>query len=460
MKVLRNPWSVVMLLFAMVFSGVLSSCSDDEKLSNLTGFLSFEFNEDIISNYDFVIGADGTITNESALPYGFDCSSLQPVFTSAPLSTVLVNDVEQVSGQSEQDFSSDIVYEVVAEDGTTAKTYTVRVNVATEISAWTKQTADAGFPNYDYTHAFKVGGKYFISGGESTDYTYSLYSSEDGATWTVANDNFLAEGVGVGYAAVKYNDNILLIGGHTLMDWSDWSTGQAKASVYSSADGENWTDVAAETAAENKFSARTEPMVANMNGDLYLVGGSTLAYGSPSGPINDVWKSVDGGVNWTQLETNLGDDFTPRFRGQLLVYNNELYLIGGESKYPTQYNNEVYKSADGATWTKVEVATPFTARSQFVAYEYAGRIFVVGGKVVTGEMDGSAQVAEAANDTWVSEDGGVNWTQMTEGVIDFEARYGHSLIQDGNNLMIVGGKGAAVDGATPVLKDVWTGTLN
>ncbi len=75
-------------------------------------------------------------------------------------------------------------------------------------------------------------------------------------------------------------------------------------------------------------------------------------------------------------------------------------------------------------------------------------------------MDGSAQVAEAANDTWVSEDGGVNWTQMTEGVIDFEARYGHSLIQDGNNLMIVGGKGAAVDGATPVLKDVWTGTLN
>ncbi|WP_054720968.1 hypothetical protein [Marinifilum fragile] len=106
------------------------------------------------------------------------------------------------------------------------------------------------------------------------------------------------------------------------------------------------------------------------------------------------------------------------------------------------------------------MATPFTARSQFVAYEYAGRIFVVGGKVVTGEMDGSAQVAEAANDTWVSEDGGVNWTQMTEGVIDFEARYGHSLIQDGNNLMIVGGKGAAVDGATPVLKDVWTGTLN
>lgn len=451
---------MALLLFAIVFNGVFTSCSEDENLSDLTGFISFGFTEDVIKNYDFKIGADGVIANESALPYGFDCSALKPVFAAAPLSSVYVSETMQVSGETAQNFTSDVVYTVVAEDGKTKKMYTVHVNVATEISAWTKMTADAGYPNYSYVHAFKVGGKYFLSGGESTNFTYGLYSSEDGATWSVVNDDFLSTGVGVGYASVKHGDNVLLIGGHTLMNWSDWSTGQAKATVYSSSNGENWTDVAADTPAENKFSARTEPMVANLNGDLYLVGGSGLAYGSPSGPINDVWKSTNGGTTWSKLETNLGDEFTPRFRGQLVVYNNELYLMGGETKYPTNYFNEIYKSADGSTWTKLEIATPFTARSQFVAFEYSNRLFIIGGKVATGELDGNAQIAVASNDTWVSEDGGLNWTLMTEGVIDFEARSAHSLIKDGNTLMIIGGNGVAVEGVTPVLKDVWKGTLN
>jgi hypothetical protein len=471
MKNVSISWRMALPLVAILLSSVFTSCSDDEKkLSDLTGFLSFGFSDAALENYEFTIGSDNVITNQIALPYGFDASALTPIFSAAPLSTVNIAGINQVSGLAAMDFTSDIVFTVLAENGDNTLSYTVRVNVATSLSDWNMLTGDIGYPDYTSINAFMLGGKYYIFGGESTNHSYGMYSSADGETWSLSIDNLFAEkGIGVGAAAVKHGDNQLLIGGHTFMNWSDWSTGAGHATVHSSSDGATWekitetvTDADGNESEANSFSVRTEPMVANLNGDLYLVGGATVAYGNPGSPIKDVWKSTDGGATWVNLESNIfeGDDVKARFRGQLLVYKDELYVIGGQTGWPYEYFNDIYKSADGVNWTKVSVETPFDATSGHICYVYNDRFYLIGGTVVDGE--GDAAVAVPTNAVWVSEDAGVNWTKVTEGVLPegFAARAGHAFVKDGNVVHIFGGMGADADGTAKVLTDSWEGTLN
>ena len=468
MKNVRISWKMALPLVAILLSSVFTSCSDDDKkLSDLTGLLSFGFTDVALENYEFTIGVDGVITNQIALPYGFDASSLTAVYSAAPLATVNIAGIEYLSGTAAMDYSGDIVFTVVAENGDNNLNYTVRVNIAQSLSAWTNLSPNAGFPLYDDMKSFVLDGKYYVTGGtkdpSGAGHIYSIYSSVDGVSFSeVSSISFESFGIGVGYAAVKHGDNQLLIGGHTYFDWSDWGLGAAQNTVHSSTDGVSWVNLAVDTPTEDMFTARTEPMVANMNGDLYLVGGFVVSYGSAAGAMADVWKSTDGGATWMNLEADFGTDFVARAKGQVIVYNDELYLIGGRTGWPFAYNNDVYKSADGVTWTKVAVATPFDAVSGQICYVYNNRFYLVGGNVVTGEMDGTSEATAPSNATWVSEDAGVNWTKVTEGSLPagFAGRAGHAFVKDGNTVHIFGGMGAEADGTAKMLTDSWKGTLN
>lgn len=91
--------------------------------------LSYSFNE---QTGDAAIDADaGTIAVEVA--EGTDISALVATFTISDGATAKIGDVTQESGVTENDFSNDVIYTVVAEDET-EKTWTVTVTVATEIS--------------------------------------------------------------------------------------------------------------------------------------------------------------------------------------------------------------------------------------------------------------------------------------------------------------------------------------
>lgn len=82
-------------------------------------FLSFSFadsdNNYIISSYiNFCVGTN----NLSALtPYVFDLSHLKARFTTSPGCKVYVGNKEQVSGISENDFSTGVDYRIIAQDG-------------------------------------------------------------------------------------------------------------------------------------------------------------------------------------------------------------------------------------------------------------------------------------------------------------------------------------------------------
>ncbi len=78
------------------------------------------------------LGADapGTITDDTievTVPHGTDVTSLVAVFVTDS-TDVTVNDVVQISGETVNDFSSDVLYEVSADDE--VRTYTVKVSVA------------------------------------------------------------------------------------------------------------------------------------------------------------------------------------------------------------------------------------------------------------------------------------------------------------------------------------------
>ena len=467
-------------LVAILLSSVFTSCSDDEKkLSDLTGFLSFGFSDNALENYEFTIGSDNVITNQIALPYGFDASALTPTYGAAPLSMVNIAGIEYLSGSAAMDFTSDIVFTVVAEDGNNTLNYTVRVNVATDLSAWTNISPNAGFPLYTDITAFDLDGKYFVVGGLKGaavygDHEAGIYSSVDGADFTeVTSTIFQDYGIAVGSATVKHGDKQLLLGGFSYADYFGGGTGDSYSNnhVWASTDGAAWEKVTsvdpdyegyAPAPALNSFSARTNATVVNMNGDLYLTGGFSVGFGAPQGAIADAWKSTDGGATWTNLEADFGADFTARAKSQLVVYNNELYLMGGRTGWPFTYNNDVYKSVDGVSWTKLAVATPFDACAGHICYVYNDRFYLVGGNVATGEMDESVEIAAPSNATWVSEDAGVNWTKVTEGALPegFAARAGHAFVKDGNVIHIFGGMGAEADGTAKILTDSWKGTLN
>lgn len=88
------------------------------------------------------------------------------------------------------------------------------------------------------------------------------------------------------------------------------------------------------------------------NDALYTIGGQTnLA--TPIGPFTDVWRSTDGGVNWTQMATGL-TQFGKCLSGCGFSFNGKIYIISG-SEYNNiiRYDRECYVSTNnGTTWSR------------------------------------------------------------------------------------------------------------
>ncbi|ALO16925.1 hypothetical protein L21SP5_03312 [Salinivirga cyanobacteriivorans] len=81
----------------------------------------------------------------ATLPPETDISGLSPIFTLSEYARAEVDDEMQVSGQTVQDFTDTLHYEVIAEDSTTT-TYKVAVDVATSIYS-DSEIAQNIFPN-------------------------------------------------------------------------------------------------------------------------------------------------------------------------------------------------------------------------------------------------------------------------------------------------------------------------
>ncbi len=110
---------------------------------------------------------------------------------------------------------------------------------------------------------------------------------------------------------------------------------------------------------------------------MWLLGGGT--YETPDVPgrlfYNDVWSSADG-ENWTQVLSNA--PWHPRQYHDVEVFDGRMWVIGG---WNWGDRDDVWSSADGINWEQLS-GTPWTARHASSVFVHDGSLWVTAGSTM------------------------------------------------------------------------------
>jgi len=195
--------------------------------------------------------------------------------------------------------------------------------------------------------------------------TGKFYSSTDGATWELVNEHPLWAGrYGVGSAV--FADRMWALAG---------SGGGLHNDVWSSTDGVTWnleTDHA-------PWSPRQPFGTVTVHRDrLWVVGGGITSY-EPFRAYRDVWSSANG-RDW-ELATDQAP-WPARVWSCCETYRDRMWLLGGFRAQPTWNNfNDIWYSADGATWQQLETEHVWEPRHELSAYVFNDALWVVAGNM-------------------------------------------------------------------------------
>ena len=210
----------------------------------------------------------------------------------------------------------------------------------------------------------------------------------------------------------------------------------------------NWQQITKKA----EWNKRWDHEVAVLNDELYLVGGYNQGQFNGDPYFEDVWKSTNG-ENWTQIVDNA--PWLGRRGHSLITFNDgtgdALYLIGGfsvnEETGVRAYNNDVWKSADGASWTEIKMnnevgvkdTTDWVARMNHkcVVANHGGQdyIYLVGGSTMLTGIEGRYAI-KYTNDVWRSTNG-IDWENV--GITDYGIRAEHAMVVDANGTIYLQG---------------------
>jgi hypothetical protein len=261
---------------------------------------------------------------------------------------------------------------------------------------WTEQASPAAgihqFASsvvFDPQYSGDSGAKMWVIGGlvgNNNNRTDAVYYSNDGATWSSARSNLDINGFGPrdSHASAVFNGKMWVIGGEN----STFASG-ILGDVWSSSDGTNWAQAMSGTNAVDIGGRRSAAAVV-FNNNLFVIGGITNNSTYPTYPIE---YSSDG-VNWS------GVSFTPfqRYGLSALVYNGAIYVIGGSGA-----DTRTYKSTDGTNWTLVDVSQSFL--------NAVGLVF-----------DNKMWMIDGVGANWSTD--GVHWTRAGSSSPPFDGRGG------------------------------------
>ena len=197
--------------------------------------------------------------------------------------------------------------------------------------------------------------------------------------------------------------------------------------------GVTWTAV---TVSGNHFSTRRDhSAVVDTSGNIYIMGGRD----NPSNITqDDVWKSSDQGVTWTQIASSNNTFTGVEDHESVIDSQGRIYIVGG---WNTNNQNDIWRSDDnGVTWTQVATTKFTNRRDHTVVIDSSDNIYAIGGYADTNRNVGTGvNASDFNNDVWKSSDAGVTWTQVASGT-RFSAREGHaSFVDSGDNIYVIGG---------------------
>lgn len=202
----------------------------------------------------------------------------------------------------------------------------------------------------------------------------------------------------------------------------------------------SWTKVTAHA----QWKDRLDFAAVAFQDKLWVFGGYNPGERSKDPYYEDVWSSVDG-KDWELIQ---GDAPWKGRRGHTVTVFNDgsgdaLYLAGGfsvdEATGYRQYNNDVWKSADGANWQLVKertyhsvidsLADWFPRMNHAMVARKEGNqdyLYLIGGSTML--ESGSARYSmKYFNDAWRSSDG-IHWENLH--CNDYGIRAGHAACID------------------------------
>ncbi len=187
--------------------------------------------------------------------------------------------------------------------------------------------------------------------------------------------------------------------------------------VWNSSDGAAWTLVKPNTFLNASFDpaadweGRHTAGYAVFQGKMWIVGGDA----NQGHYQNDVWNSADG-KTWTLVAKDQQLPWAPRALHYTLVFRDKLWVIGGQTmpafaKADEVFYRDVWNTTDGVNWTQVEPREPFWSARGMIggSVVFKDRIWILGG----GTYDTpKTPTRNFYNDVWSSPDG-VHWKQHT-----------------------------------------------
>lgn len=332
--------------------------------------------------------------------------------------------------------------------------------------SWTKVTGNAqwsnrmDFPAVAYKNKLWVFGGYYSGQMKGDTYLEDVWSSADGKTWEIIQDNAPWKGRR-GHTVTVFDDGtgeaMFLIGGFSV----DEATGyrQYNNDVWKSTDGSSWQLIKERTYPKLDSLYDWFPrmnhavVVANHGGKkyLYLIGGSTmLETGSARYAMkyfNDVWRSADG-IHWEDMHS---DDYGIRSGHAATVdpATGTIYVQGGihgiifegenNQNQPLPDWQWLWSSNDGKHWIAendtAEFSQGYLYRAEHQMAFYNNTLYSFPG-CTNSTMHFHFALPEFVT-MWKREEGNV-WSVDSKGS-DTDARYSYGFIEYNHRIWVLGG---------------------
>lgn len=338
---------------------------------------------------------------------------------------------------------------------------------------WTEVNADARWAARAGLHTVELGGRFYLMGGRTpldpatlpfpipgaSEFWADVWVSEDeGATWEqiLASDTPGHWAPRAYFQATVKGNAMYIMGGQDFGMMSNFFS-----DVWSSEDGVTWTQLTEDAGWEGRAGLRA----VTFQDEIYIFGGSQFDDDSiigPGGPTreyyNDVWKSADG-ATWEEVTADA--PWEPRAGAVVVVKDDFLYLLGGERGFlcsplpdcELPYFNDVWRSKDGASWELVTDSAGWSPRPGHQCAVSFGNIVCWGG----------FGLPDNPMDVWVSPDG-ATWEQVSDSPWNAQStddvKYDFEGIAVGDVIYTFGGDRETFDFDDPdnylrVDNDVW-----